>query len=246
MRSSSSALRSVFSTASRLRARDMSMKSMTMIPPMSRSRSWRTTSSAGLEVRPRDRVLELRALAAAGERARVDVDHRHRLGVVDHQVAAAGQVDPAAQHRLERLLDVVALEQRLLVLVELEPLEQLRRRAVEERLEPVVLLAVVHDRLLELAREDVARHAHRQVGLLEDHLRRGGLLARCWSTSCSLCRYLISRSKSSLVAPWAAVRTITPPSPRSALPAARRRRSRSLSSSRRDTPTPSPCGTYTR
>ena len=46
MRSSSSALRSVFSTASRLRARDMSMKSMTMIPPMSRSRSWRTTSSA--------------------------------------------------------------------------------------------------------------------------------------------------------------------------------------------------------
>ena len=46
VRSSSSALRSVFSTASRLRARAMSMKSMTMIPPMSRSRSWRTTSSA--------------------------------------------------------------------------------------------------------------------------------------------------------------------------------------------------------
>ena len=46
MRSSSSDLRSVFSTASRLRARDMSMKSMTMMPPMSRSRSWRTTSSA--------------------------------------------------------------------------------------------------------------------------------------------------------------------------------------------------------
>ena len=46
MRSSSSSLRSVFSTASRLRARDMSMKSMTMIPPMSRSLSWRTVSSA--------------------------------------------------------------------------------------------------------------------------------------------------------------------------------------------------------
>ena len=46
VRSSSSALRSVFRTASRLRARAMSMKSITMIPPMSRRRSWRTTSSA--------------------------------------------------------------------------------------------------------------------------------------------------------------------------------------------------------
>ena len=50
----------------------------------------------GLEVGLGDRVLEPRALAAAGERARVDVDHRHRLGVVDHQVAARGQVHPAA------------------------------------------------------------------------------------------------------------------------------------------------------
>ena len=34
---------------------------------------------------------------------------------------------------------------------------------------------------------------------------------RLTSTSCSLCRYLSSRSKSSRLAPWAAVRTITPP-----------------------------------
>ena len=46
VRSWSSAPRSTFMTASRLRAFAMSMKSMTMIPPMSRSRSWRTTSSA--------------------------------------------------------------------------------------------------------------------------------------------------------------------------------------------------------
>ena len=43
----------------------------------------------GLEVGLDDRVLEPGALAAAGERAGVDVDHRHRLGVVDDQVAAA-------------------------------------------------------------------------------------------------------------------------------------------------------------
>ena len=48
-----------------------------------------------LEVRARDRVLQARLLAAADERARVDVDDRQRLGVVDHQVAAAGQVDAA-------------------------------------------------------------------------------------------------------------------------------------------------------
>ena len=65
----------------------------------------------------------------------------------------------------------------------------------------MVLLLVVDDRLLELAREDVARHAHRQVRLLEDHLRRGVSFPRCWSTSCSLCRYLISRSKSSRLRP---------------------------------------------
>ena len=46
VRSSSSVLRSVLSTASRLRARAMSMKSMTMIPPMSRRRSSLTTASA--------------------------------------------------------------------------------------------------------------------------------------------------------------------------------------------------------
>ena len=46
VRSSSSDLCRTFSTASRLRARAMSMKSMTMMPPMSRSRSWLTTSSA--------------------------------------------------------------------------------------------------------------------------------------------------------------------------------------------------------
>src|SRR5436190_2046939 len=93
----------------------MSMKSMTMIPPMSRSRSWRTTSSA--------------------------------------------------DSRFVRVL-----------VVELEPVEQLRRGPREERLEALVLLLVVHDRALELRAEDVAHHAHREVGLLEDHRGRGRLL----------------------------------------------------------------------
>ena len=75
----------------------MSMKSMTMIPPMSRSRSWRTTSLTASRLflvivsssRPPDDFA-----AAADEAAGVDVDHRERLGVVEDEVAAGGQVDP--------------------------------------------------------------------------------------------------------------------------------------------------------
>ena len=44
MRSRSSSVRSASSTVARFFGFAMSMKSMTMIPPMSRSRSWRTTS----------------------------------------------------------------------------------------------------------------------------------------------------------------------------------------------------------
>ena len=44
MRSRSSSCWSACSTVSRFLGFAMSMKSMTMIPPMSRSRSWRTTS----------------------------------------------------------------------------------------------------------------------------------------------------------------------------------------------------------
>ena len=65
---------------------------------------------------------------------------------------------------------------------------------------------------------------------------------RCCSTSLSLNRYCSSRSKSPRVAPWAAVRMIAPPPPRSSCLASWRRRWRSASSSRRETPTPSPVG----
>ena len=44
VRSRSSSVRNASSTACRFFGFAMSMKSMTMIPPMSRSRSWRTTS----------------------------------------------------------------------------------------------------------------------------------------------------------------------------------------------------------
>ena len=153
----------------------MSMKSMTMMPPMSRSRSCRTDLVGGLGVDPGDRLLEA-AFAAAGEAAAVDVDHRQRLGVVDDQVAARGQVDAAVEGRLDLLVDPPFLEQRLLALVELDPADQLRRGALEEAGHPFELLLGVDDRRLEVAEEDVAQDPHRQVGLLEDEVRRLGLL----------------------------------------------------------------------
>ena len=64
------------------------------------------------------------------------------------------------------------LEQRLGLLPELDAVDELGRRAAEERHQAVVLLLVVDDRLLEVGAEDVAHDAHRQIGLLEDHRGR--------------------------------------------------------------------------
>src|SRR5215213_4992574 len=126
-----------------------------------------------LEVRAGDRVLEARLLAAPDERAGVDVDDGQRLGVVDHQIAAAGQVDAPRPQPADDVLDPVGVEQRLRVLPELDAVDQLGRGAAEERDEPVVLLLVVDDRALEVLGEDVAHDADRQVGLLEHERPRG-------------------------------------------------------------------------
>ena len=128
-----------------------------------------------IEFERRLRELAARALPAARVRAGVDVDDGQRLGVVDDQVAAARQVDALVQRRAHHRVEAEALEQRLLVLVELDALDQLRAGALEERDEAVVLLLVVDERALEVGAEDVAHDAHGEVGLLEDHRGRGGL-----------------------------------------------------------------------
>ena len=128
----------------------------------------------GLDVDLRDRVLEP-ALALAGEAAGVDVHHRQCLGVVDDQVAAGGQIDPARQRRAERLLGAVTLEQVLGVRVHLDRIDQLRGGPLEERGHPLELLLVVDLGAVELAAEDVAEDADRKIRLLEDQRRRVGV-----------------------------------------------------------------------
>ena len=98
------------STRSRLVSSTMSMKSMTMMPPMSRSRSWRTISSAASRLFLV--TVSSRLPPGAGELAGVDVDDGHRLGAVDDQRAARGQPHLAVQRLGDLLVDAVRRRRR--------------------------------------------------------------------------------------------------------------------------------------
>ena len=93
------------STRSRLLSSTMSMKSTTMMPPMSRSRSWRTISSAA------SRLLRVtvcsRLPPCPVNLPGIDVDDRHRLGPIDHERTARRQVHLAVERLQELLVDPV-------------------------------------------------------------------------------------------------------------------------------------------
>jgi hypothetical protein len=74
------------------------------------------------------------------------------------------------------LLDAVGLEERRALLPQLHALDELGPGAREEGGQALVLLVVVDERALEVGGEDVAHHADREVGLLEDHRRGDGLV----------------------------------------------------------------------
>ena len=153
----------------------MSMKSMTMIPPMSRSRSWRTTSLTASRLflvivsssRPPDDFD-----ARADEAARVDVDDRERLGVVEDEVAAGGQVDAARERRADLARRrPERLEQRRLLAVADDALDHVRRGLLQVADDALVRALVVDERALEVLGEEVADDAQRQLGLLVDERR---------------------------------------------------------------------------
>ena len=124
VRSRDSVFFSSASTASRCSTFSMSMKSMMMMPPRLRSRSWRAIACAASRL-----VLKIVSskLRAADIAAGVDVDGRHRLGLVDDQVAARLQIDAPAQRALDLFLDVVQVEQRPLAGVVLQARQHARR-----------------------------------------------------------------------------------------------------------------------
>src|SRR5581483_2477966 len=128
-----------------------------------------------LEVVLGDRVLEPRTRrlrAGADEAAGVDVDDRERLGVVEDQVAARRQVDAAVQGGADLLLDAEGLHQRLALPVAGDALRHVRRGLLQVADDPLVRAVVVDEQPLEVAGEEVAHDAQRQLRLLVDERRR--------------------------------------------------------------------------
>src|SRR5580658_7344825 len=151
----------------------MSMKSMTMRPPMSRMRSWRAISSAASRL-----VLVAVVSMSLPRVARgVYVDRHQRLGVVDDDAAAGGQLHLVGVGGLDLALDLEAGKERDVVGIEFQAPLRLRRH------EPLhVLLSLlegrlaVHQQLADVVREVVAHGAGHGVALSEHQERRRALL----------------------------------------------------------------------
>ena len=184
------------------------MKSMTIRPPTSRNRSWRAISSAASRLVLQAVVSMSRAARAA---RRVDVDRDQRLGVVDHDAAAGGQRDLVRVRRLDLALDLVAREERHVVVVELELAQVARHEALHVLLRFVEHLLLVDQDLADVVGEVVAQRAQDRLAFLVDQERRGAALrtpaGSAFQTSPRLLR---SHCSSSGVRPTPAVRTIAP------------------------------------
>src|SRR6185312_2776526 len=81
-----------------------------------------------LEVRPQNRLLRI---LLAGIAAGIDVDGDERFGLLDDQVTARGQVAAALEEIAQLLLDVRMIEERNLLLIQLDAVGQLRRDALQ-------------------------------------------------------------------------------------------------------------------
>ena len=133
----------------------------------------------GLEVVLHDRVLEpaSRGLAArADEAAGVDVDDGERLRVVEDEVSARGQVDPPGERGADLLLDARGLEERRLLAIAMDALDHVRRGLLQVADDPAVGAVVVDLSPDEVAGEEIADDAQRELGLLVDELGRRRLL----------------------------------------------------------------------
>ena len=158
--------------------------------------------------RPR-RVLRARADEAAG----VHVDDGERLGVVEDEVAARGQVDAPVERRADLGVDARPLEERRLLLVAVDALEHVRRGLLQVADDPLVRALVVDQRR---SRSRRRRGRGRSGAAARPPGRRAPapslVFAFAWIVFQSRCRKTRSRSMSSADAPSAAVRTMMPPS----------------------------------
>ncbi|EWS57748.1 hypothetical protein Y694_04304 [Methylibium sp. T29-B] len=125
-----------------------------------------------LEVGARRGLLDV---GAARRARRVHVDRDQRLGVVDHDRAARGQVHRARERGLDLVLDLEAAEQRCVILVALDPRGRFRHHVVHELLGLLVDVVGVDQDLADVGVEVVPDRTDHQRGLLVD---QEGALAR--------------------------------------------------------------------
>ena len=118
-------------------------------------------------------------VAALGGLRRVDVDGGQRLGLVDHDRAAGRQPHLAVERALDLGLDLVAGEQRGVVLVQLELAQRVRHHLLHELPRVVEQRLVVDQDLADVTAQVVAQGADEQLRFLVDQERRlllaGGL-----------------------------------------------------------------------
>ena len=129
---------------------------------------------AGDLFRPLEVGLErgLLDVALARRAARVDVDRGQRLGGMDDDRRAGLQVDHRLVQAVELLLDAVAVEQRQLVLVRLDPSRARRHQHAHDLPGGAVALIALDPDLVEVAAVEIADRALDQRALLVDRARR--------------------------------------------------------------------------
>ena len=119
---------SVAMTLLRLPSVFMSMKSHTIMPPMSRNRTWRAISAAASTLVRDDRIFEI---FTAGELPGVHVDHGQRFGRLDDDRSAGGQFYRRPHQAPEFLIDFVIAEQRPAAGIRFDPLQILRAQQAQ-------------------------------------------------------------------------------------------------------------------
>ena len=114
--------------------------------------------------------------ARADEAARVHVDDGERLRVVEDEVSAGGEVDPPCERGTDLRVDAESLEERRLLAIAVNALDHVRRGLLQVADDPAMGSVVVDLRADEVAREQVADDAKRELGFLVDQLGGGGFL----------------------------------------------------------------------
>ena len=158
-----------------------------------------------LEIGAEDRLLEV---AVADVAAGVHVDRGHRLGLLDHDVAAGLQRHARLERALDLLLDAVQVEDRPRRLVQLDAVGIVGHERARELLHARELGRRIDQHAAHLGPQFVAQHAERQRQVLV-HQRAGRRGCRAARTCAhSRCRYSMSACSASSGAPSAAVRTM--------------------------------------